>query len=80
VILLAPAVFWKRAVGTPGKRTSGKVRDEAWSVFIELVRRCEAHGFPAHFVQFEVESTDGANTKVANVSPVHLPERAQPGP
>ncbi len=80
VVLLAPAEFWKRAVGTPGKRMSGKVRDEAWPVFVELVRQCEVHGFPAHFVQFEVE-TDGEPgvTVVKSISAVCLPGMAQPG-
>lgn len=78
VILLAPVDFWMRAVGTAGKRTSGKVREDAWPVFLELVRQCEVHGFPIHFVQFEIETADEPGViKVVNVSTVRLPETAQ---
>lgn len=75
VILLAPAAFWRRAIGVPGKRTSGKVRDDAWPVFMELARQCAAHGFPVHFAQFEITtgtSPPGA-TVVSNVAAVVLP-------
>jgi hypothetical protein len=77
VILLAPVDFWKRAIGPPGKRTSGKVREDAWPVFLELVHQCGVHGFPIHFVQFEIETTDERGvTKVVNVSAVPLPGMA----
>src|SRR5262249_6805321 len=77
VILLAPADFWNRTVGTPGMRIRGKVWEDAWPVFLELVRQCEIHGFPIHFVQFEIEAADEPGvTKVVNVSAVHLPGMA----
>jgi hypothetical protein len=80
VILLAPVDFWKRAIGSPGKRTSGKVREDAWPVFLEFVRQCEVHGFPIHFVQFEIETAGETGvTKVTNVSAVMLPGMAQKG-
>ncbi len=75
VILLAPVEFWKRAIGVPGTRTSGKVQEDAWPVFMELAEKCETHGFPVHFAQFEITtgaSTPGATT-VSNVTPVVLP-------
>jgi hypothetical protein len=77
VILLAPVDFWKRAIGSPGKRTSGKVREDAWPVFLELVHQCEAHGFPIHFVQFQIETAEPGITKVLNVSAVQVPGMAQ---
>jgi hypothetical protein len=74
VILLAPMDFWKRAMGITGKRTSGKVREDAWPVFLELVRKCAVHGFPISFVQFEIDrANDPGVTKVVNVSEVCLP-------
>lgn len=75
VILLAPVDFWKRAIGVPGKRTSGRVRDDAWPIFNYLVRQCEAHGFPVHFAQFEISIGTNApgTTTVSNVTSVVLP-------
>ena len=73
VILLAPSDFWKRAIGSPGKRTNGKVREDAWPIFLELVCRCEAHGFPIHFVQCEIGTVDDGVTTVSNISAVRLP-------
>lgn len=75
VILLAPAAFWNRAIGVPGKRTSGKVRDDAWPVFMDLACQCATHGFPVHFAQFDITtgtSPPGAFT-VSNVAAVVLP-------
>lgn len=73
VILLAPSDFWKRAIGSPGKRTKGKVRDDAWPIFMELVYQCEAHGFPVRFVQFEIGTADDGVITISNISAVHLP-------
>jgi len=74
VILLAPSDFWKRAIGSPGKGTNGKVQEDVWPIFMELVHKCNNHGFPIHFVQFEVETVDEPNImKVVSVSEVHVP-------
>lgn len=75
IILLAPAAFWARTIGVPGKRTSGKIRDDAWPVFMGLARKCATHGLPVHFAQFEIAtgtSPPGATT-VSNVASVVLP-------
>jgi hypothetical protein len=76
VILLAPVDFWKRAIGIPGKRTRGKVRDDAWPTFMDLACQCGVHGFPVHFAQFEISTGTSARgaTTVSNVSSVLLPD------
>ena len=73
VILLAPVEFWERTIGSPGKRTSGKVREDAWPAFIELVHQCGVHGFPIHFVQFEIGTADDGAITVSDISEVRLP-------
>jgi hypothetical protein len=39
VLLLAPSDFWKRSIGSPGVRSHGKVREDAWPPFLALVRK-----------------------------------------
>jgi len=73
VILLAPVDFWRKTIGSPGRRTAGKVRDDVWPVFIELVRQCGVHGFPIHFAQFEIGTADDGATKVSDISEVRFP-------
>lgn len=67
VLLLAPSDFWKRSIGSPGVRSNGKVREDAWPPFLALVRKCADHGFPVHFLQFEIDDAG------LNVLPVVLP-------
>lgn len=67
VLLLAPSDFWKRAMGSPGVRSNGKVREDAWPPFLTLVRKCADHGFPVHFLQFEIDDAG------LNVLPVRFP-------
>lgn len=67
VLLLAPSDFWRRAVGSPGVRSNGKVRDDAWQPFLALVRKCSDHGFPVHFLEFDT------NDAGLNVLPARLP-------
>lgn len=74
VILVAPADFWQVKIGVKGKRSNGKVRDDAWPPFLDLVSQCADHGLPIHFVQFEI--TDPGPT-ITNVSAVHLPSGDQ---
>jgi hypothetical protein len=75
VILLAPVAFWSRTIGVPGKRTSGKVPDDAWPVFMDLSCQCAAHGFPVHFAQFEISTGTSSPfaTTVSNFTSVVLP-------
>jgi hypothetical protein len=73
VILLAPVDFWKRTIGSPGKRTRGMVRADVWPVFKDLVHQCGIHGFPIHFVQFEIGSPDDGAISVSDFSEVRLP-------
>jgi hypothetical protein len=74
VLLLAPSGFWKRAIGSEGTRSNGKVQEDAWPPFMRLVRKCDDHGFPIYFL--EVELKDAAQRDASeplSVSRVHLP-------
>jgi len=74
VLLLAPSGFWKRAIGSKGARSNGKVREDAWPPFMTLVDKCGDHGFPIHFLEFKLEEAAKPDaTKRLNVSLVHLP-------
>jgi hypothetical protein len=59
LLLLAPTVFWKRTIGTPGVRTRGKVPEAAWPAFHQLADQCVVHGFPVYCVQFDTERAEG---------------------
>jgi hypothetical protein len=74
VLLLAPSGFWKRAIGSKGTRSNGKVREDAWPPFMKLVHKCSDHGFPIHFLEFKLEhAAEPDASKRLHVSPVHLP-------
>jgi hypothetical protein len=74
LILIAPADFWKRKIGRKGVRSTEKVKEEAWPVFLELVQKCADHGFPIHFIQFQIGTTgEPSASTVSNVSLVRLP-------
>jgi hypothetical protein len=72
VILLAEPGFWKRAVGTQGRVTEGKVQEDAWPVFMELVRQCGLHGFPIYFAQIHKGVTEEDCSGPLNVTAVRL--------
>lgn len=67
VLLLAPSDFWKRAIGSPGAHSNGKVREDAWPPFMHLVGKCADHGFPVYFLQFDPDDAG------LNVLPARLP-------
>jgi hypothetical protein len=73
VILLAPASFWKRKIGAPGKRSSGKVPEAAWSPFRRLASTCQDHGFPVTFTEFDTESNGTDRERVSQGRKVSLP-------
>ena len=73
VILLAPSEFWTRKIGSPGERSNGKVREDAWPPFIELTNRCALHGYPIHLVKFEVGRVDPGREEVSRGAMVALP-------
>jgi hypothetical protein len=74
VVLLAPEDYWKRCVGTQGKRTEGKVREDAWSPFQTLARKCGEHGLPVTFAQFDItDSESGRLPEISNLRRVRLP-------
>lgn len=73
VILLAPSIFWQRKIGTSVKRSEGMVFENAWPIFHKLVHQCERHGFPIHFVQFEIEHTGENGSTVSDFAAVRLP-------
>jgi hypothetical protein len=55
VILLAPSGFWKRAIGSEGSSSNGKVQEDAWPPFMRLVQKCDDHGFPIYFLEVELK-------------------------
>src|SRR5262249_26254394 len=74
VLLLAPSAFWRRAIGSPGARSNGKVREDAWPPCQDLVHQCKHHGFPIHFLRFDLDDpVQPDSSKELNIVPIHLP-------
>ncbi len=73
VIGIAPTEYWRRCIGTPGRRTGGKVPDSAWKAFHQLCDACAVRGFPIHFLQFSTGRTVDGLPAVENIEVVSLP-------
>ena len=74
IVGLAPSEYWTTKIGQKGKRTSGKVPDDAWKPFNQLCKMIGDRGFPVSFYQFDV-GTEGDNRliPISNVKHVKLP-------
>ena len=74
VLLLAPAKFWETKIGLPGIRSRGKVKEDAWPPFVELVQQLGRLGFPIHFLQFEIEEhAEATKPRLSKMSSVPIP-------
>ena len=73
IILLAPSEFWEQKIGEPGKRTNGKVREDAWSPFVKLCSQCQLHGFEILCVKVNIDTSDPNNRLVSQGSRVDIP-------
>ena len=73
IVLLAPAAFWKRRIGTLGKRSNSQVPGAAWSPFCQLARNCRTYGYPVHFAKFDINENGSDREKVSQGSTVSLP-------
>ena len=74
VIGIAPNDFWKKKVGTRGKRSSGKVPEKAWKPFKRLCTACSDRGFPVKFLQFEAGASDPSGLPlITKMSPFVIP-------
>ena len=74
LVCIAPASYWAKCIGLPGKTTYGKVRADAWGMFSRVVDALNVRGLPAVFVQFDegVKGKDGLPS-VQNLRVVDLP-------
>lgn len=76
LILLAPADFWKKRIGTPGRRTPCKVFDDGWEPLTCLFLECGKQDYPVTVLEFDEDPTNpNGLPEITKVRRIVLPLR-----